>query len=93
MGKRAPQPDDGLTFDMTKLRTRRRVMDLTQRRLAAAVGADANAVLEWERHGREPGLFQFIRAARVLGTPLFDLIDVRDAEGRDGKPRRAHERN
>lgn len=64
-------------------------MDLTQRGMAPVVGAHANAILDWEK-GRGPGpyLKQFVRAARALGTPLNDLFDVYDREGRDAKPRR-----
>jgi len=89
MGKRAAKPDDGLEFDYAKLRARRRMLDLSQRGLASLVGANANAVLDWEKgRGQGPALEQFVRAARILGTPLNDLFDVWDAEGKNAKPRK-----
>jgi transcriptional regulator with XRE-family HTH domain len=89
MGRRAAKPDDGLEFDYAKLRARRRMLDLSQRGLAVLVGAHANAVLAWEKgRGEGPSLEQFVRAARVLGTPLNELFDVWDKEGRSAKPRK-----
>lgn len=91
MGNRTPQPDDGLEFDFSKLRIRRRVVEITQRGLAPLVGANANAILDWEKNrGEGPYLKQFVRAARVLGTPLNELFDVFDRDGRDAKPRKVH---
>jgi DNA-binding XRE family transcriptional regulator len=91
MGKRAPQPDDGLEFDFGRLRTRRRLLDLTQRGMAPLVGANANAVLDWEKNrGEGPYVKQLVRAARLLGTPLNDLFDVFDRDGRNAKPRKVH---
>lgn len=89
MGKRAAKPDDGLEFDYAKFRVRRRMLDLSQRGMAPLVGANANAILDWEKgRGQGPYLEQFVRAARLLGTPLNDLFDVWDSEGRNAKPHR-----
>jgi DNA-binding XRE family transcriptional regulator len=90
MGRRAAKPDDGLEFDYSKFRARRKMLDLSQRGMAPLIGANANAVLDWEKgRGEGPSLEQFVRAARVLGTPLGELFDVWDREGRNAKPRKA----
>jgi transcriptional regulator with XRE-family HTH domain len=88
MGKRAKVPDDGLTFDYGPLRRRRRELDVTQRGLSALVGGDANTIGEIERGNRRMEVDQLWRAARALGTPVLDLLNVRDSEGQDGNPRR-----
>jgi len=66
------------------------MLDLSQRSLASLVGANANAILDWEKgRGEGPYLEQFVRTARILGTPLNDLFDVWDAQGKNAKPHRA----
>lgn len=90
MGRRAAVPDDGLEFDFSKFRARRRLLDLSQRSIAPLIGGNANAVFNWEKHPDkyDPGLKQFVRAARLMGTPINDLFDVWDSEGRNAKPRK-----
>ena len=94
MGNRAPQPQDGLEFDFTGLRTKRRAVDVTQRKLAALIGANANAVLDWEKgRGEGPTLKQAVRAAIRLGVRIEDLFAVRDPEGESRWPKRHRERD
>jgi transcriptional regulator with XRE-family HTH domain len=88
MGRRVPPPDDGIEFDYTPLRMRRRLLDVSQRDLAEQIGANANAVLGWEKGGHNYGFEQMWRAARILGTPLTDLANAWDKEGRNAKPHR-----
>jgi len=94
MGRRAKQPDDGLEFSYKKLRTRRRELDVSQRKLSAEIGADANTVGGWERGTRRNyGLEQAIRAAIRLGTRIEDLFAVTDYSGDSRWPRRHRERD
>lgn len=94
MGKRTPEPDDGLEFDFTRLRAKRRVLDITQRQLAALIGAHANAVLDWEKgRGEGPTLRQAVRAAIRLGVRIEDLFAVYGADGGSRWPRRQHDRD
>jgi len=94
MGTRTAEPDDGLEFDFTKLRSRRRAADVTQRKLAALIGAHANAVLDWEKgRGEGPTLRQAVRAAIKLGTRVEDLFTVYGADGASRWPRRQHDRD
>ena len=90
MGHRAPLPDDGLTFDYSKLRSRRRQMDLTQRGLAVRIGANVNAVLDWEKGRGRPYFDQMARAAFALGTPIHDLVEITGADGAPRRPRRVN---
>lgn len=76
-----PAEGDPLRLDFSKLRQRRRLMELSQRRLSTLVGAHENAVLYWERGHRRPGILDLVKVARVLGTPLPDLFDVFDQTG------------
>ena len=94
MGLRAKQPDDGLSFDFSKLRSARRAVDVTQRELAALIGANANAVLDWEKgRGEGPTLKQAVRAAIRLGRRVEDLFAVYDESGESSWPRRHRERD
>jgi DNA-binding XRE family transcriptional regulator len=93
MGRRAQQPEDGLDFDFTPLRHKRRAVDVTQRKLAELIGANANAVLDWEKgRGEGPTLKQAVRAAIRLGTRIEDLFAVYEG-GESRWPRRHRDRD
>ena len=90
MGTRASQPDDGLRFDYSKLRSQRRKLDYTQRGLAVRIGANVNAVLDWEKGRGRPYFDQLARAAFALGTPIHDLVEITGADGVPKRPRRVN---
>lgn len=76
-----PRESDALRIDFKKLRQRRRVLELSQRRLSSLIGAHANAINYWENGRRRPGVLDLWKVARVLGTPYEDLFDVVDLTG------------
>jgi len=90
MGRRTPEPDDGLTFDFRKIRKWRRDEDIPQREFAGLVGTNPNGVLDWEHRRGRPYFDQIARAARILGVRLEDLYEIYD---RDGNPEKLRRRN
>lgn len=65
--------------DSTPLRQRRRALDVSQKALAAAIGAKSYMTIHRiERNIQSPTLAQHLAIARVLGTPGTQLYDVRD---------------
>jgi transcriptional regulator with XRE-family HTH domain len=76
-----PLPDDPLRLDFTKMKHRRLLQDVTQARLAAAIGIHHTAISYWETGKRRPGILDLVKVGRVLGTPFSDLFDVIDQSG------------
>ena len=81
MARATPLETDPIRLDFRKLRQRRRLLDMSQTTLAAHAGVHRNVVSHWERGRRIPSTLELARAARALGTPLWDLFDVVDPEG------------
>lgn len=79
MTRRTLEPqDDPIRVDFRKLRTRRRLLDISQGALAKSIGRHRNAVSAWERGKAVPDAEDLAYLARTLGTPMWDLFVVRD---------------
>jgi transcriptional regulator with XRE-family HTH domain len=63
-------------FDAERLRAARRDARLTQRELAAQVGATETAIANWEGGGRSPRVDRLAQLARALGVRPIDLTDA-----------------
>ena len=57
-----------------RLRRARQIAGLSQRRLAESLSIARTLVSHWETGKREPGLWESVRAARVLGVPVSELV-------------------
>jgi transcriptional regulator with XRE-family HTH domain len=73
--------ENPLRFDFTPMRQRRRLLDISQKRLSALAGVHINKVNYIEKGHRLPDLRAIVMIARVLGTRLEDLFEVYDDEG------------
>jgi transcriptional regulator with XRE-family HTH domain len=77
-------PNEGsepIRLDYTKMRRRRRMLDLSQAAIAQRAGVHRNAISYWERGRRGPTHLEFARVARILGSRPEDLFDVVDING------------
>jgi len=86
MTRPCPEPER-LYLDLRPLRLARRRVDVTQRELAHACKVYAKAPLYWERNERMPSAEALIRAARFLGVPWFQLVDVIEGDNPAKVPR------
>ena len=76
-----PEGTEPIRLDYTKLRRRRRALDLSQAYVAEHAGVHRNAISYWERGHRGPTHAEFTRVARILGARPQDLFDVVDING------------
>lgn len=60
---------------------RRRMLDVSQKRLAELIGVHRNAVSYWEHGLRQPSHEKFVAAAIALGSPPWELYDVLAPDG------------
>jgi DNA-binding XRE family transcriptional regulator len=74
--------ENPLRFDFTPMRQRRRLLDISQKRLSALSGVHTNKVNYIEKGHRLPDLPTIVTIARVLGTRIEDLFEVYDDEDR-----------
>lgn len=77
--KRTPFSD--FRLDFTPMANRRRLLGMTQRQLAIAIGVHPVTLNRTERNRSHPTYAQMLAAARALGTPMHQLVEVVD--GRD----------
>ncbi|MCU0250205.1 MAG: helix-turn-helix domain-containing protein [Vicinamibacterales bacterium] len=81
MTRRTLDPQSApIRLDFRRLRTRRRLLDISQGALAKEIGRHRNAVSAWERGKAVPDAEDLAYLARTLGTPMWDLFVVLDAE-------------
>ena len=52
----------------------RKIANLTQKELGAAVGVSENTVINWEKGRSEPTVSQAIKISEVVGIPLDCII-------------------
>lgn len=65
-------------LDFSRLRSRRRKLEVTQTELAQAVGCHRVTIHRIERNQMNPTIELLVSIARALGTPMYDLFDVVD---------------
>jgi DNA-binding XRE family transcriptional regulator len=73
---RAYRPPESLRLDFRPMRAVRQRLDVTQAELAHACKVYAKAPVYWERNERPPTFEAVIRAARFLGTPWWQLVEI-----------------
>ena len=72
-----PQAEpEALHLDFRPMRAVRQRLDVTQAQVAHACKVYAKAPVYWERNERQPSFEAMVRAARFLGTPWWQLVDV-----------------
>lgn len=72
-----------------RVRERRRVLNISQARLAEAIGVTFQQVQKYERGFNRIGSSRIYEIARVLGQPVAFFFDGVDGRGGDESPRQA----
>jgi transcriptional regulator with XRE-family HTH domain len=61
----------------TRIKTARKAKKKTQDEVAEAIGVRKNAVSEWERGVKQPGILNLLNYCNVLGMTLDELLDLK----------------
>lgn len=65
---------------------RRRFLNVSQRKLADAVGVHYMTIARMEQGRTTPSLHLVIAVARALGTPIHQLIEIEEVPGVTEEP-------
>lgn len=61
----------------TRIKAARKAKKKTQDEVAEAIGVRKNAVSEWERGVKQPGILNLLNYCTVLGMTLDELLDLK----------------
>lgn len=60
-----------------RIKATRKLKKKTQDEIAEAIGVGKNAVSEWERGVKQPGILNLLNYCNVLGMTLDELLDLK----------------